>query len=81
MIVEGYSRTGVDHKRRRMCRKALRCGGDIDDTVDAFKTDDIAMGDEGETRREPELAVSSEECVERRWRCGRDVNGYWGRGY
>ena len=57
MIVEGYSRTGVDRKRRRMCRKTLgvwerrdwlSVGVDIDDTVDAFIRDDIAMGDEGE---------------------------------
>jgi hypothetical protein len=38
-------------------------GGDIDDTVDAFKTDDTAIRDERE--REPELTVSGEECVER----------------
>jgi hypothetical protein len=28
----------------------------------------------------PELTVSGEECVERRWRCGRDAIGYR-RGY
>ena len=30
----------------------LDIGGDIDDTVDAFITDDIAMGDEGGKERD-----------------------------
>ena len=32
---------------RRVGATRLDIGGDIDDTVDAFITDDIAMGDEG----------------------------------
>jgi hypothetical protein len=36
-------------ERRSSCGSdAIGYRGDIDDTVDAFITDDIAMGDEGE---------------------------------
>ena len=56
--LQSKGRTRVDRKRRKMCRKMLEVWegrdrisggrGDIDDTVDAFKTNEIAMRDEGE---------------------------------
>lgn len=55
MIVEGYSGPELTVSGEECAERRWSCGsdaigyrGDIDDTVDAFITDDIAMGDEGE---------------------------------